>query len=367
MKASKSEIEEKEERVRTFLEEKGLSALCFSTSKNFAWVTCGGDNHVELTNRKGVATAVVTPDDKYVVTSNIEAGRILAEEIEGQGFTVRETPWHDDRRFDIIREIAGKGNIGTDLPFPGAEMMDDEISPLRYSLTSEEIDRYREVGRLTGTMIEETCREIQPGQTEHEIGSVMAQHMLACGVVPAVVLIAVDKRIELYRHPIPTDRKMERYAMLVACGRKWGLIASATRLVHFGKVPEELAKKHHACTRIDAGLVARTGEGEPISGLLSKAIEDYETTGYLDQWNFHHQGGPTGYQTRDFLATPSRTEKVVTNQAFAWNPSIVGTKSEGTIISTNKGSLIVTETGNWPMIIHEIDGVEVARPDIITV
>jgi len=366
LRASRSEIQVKEERVRAFMEEKGLLALCFTTSKNFAWFTCGGDNHVEITNRKGVATVVVTPEEKYLVTSNIEAGRMAAEEIEGQGFVVRETPWHEDRRFEIIHEIAGKGKIGTDFPFAGAEMMDDDISPLRYSLTPEEVERYKEVGRLTGSAVERSCEEIEPGMTEHQIGSVMARHLLSQGVIPAVILVAVDERIALFRHPIPTDRKLQRYAMLVTCGRKWGLIASATRLVHFGTVPEELAKKHKACTHVDAGLIAGTKEGEPLSDLLAQAMQDYSLTGYPGEWRHHHQGGPTGYQTRDFLATPSRGERVLPNQAFAWNPSIAGTKSEDTMISTGEGPLIVTETGKWPMIVHEIDGSNITRPDILS-
>lgn len=364
VKASGSEIEEKERRVRRFLGEKGLTALCFTTSKNFAWFTCGGDNHVELTNRKGVSTIVVTRDSKYIVTNNIESVRMTAEEVEGQGFEVMETPWHDDKRFDMINELARGGKIGTDFAFSGAEYMDPEIAPMRYSLTDEEVMRYREVGRLTGAALEESCEEIGPGQTEHEIGSVMAQHLLAWGVVPAVILIAVDDRIEKFRHPIPTEKKLEKCAMLVTCGRRWGLIASATRLVHFGSLPEELEKKHQACTLIDAGLIARTAEGKPVSELLEKAISDYGSTGYGEQWKFHHQGGATGYQTREFLATPSSGEKVRRNQAFAWNPSIAGTKSEDTMISLDDGPVIATATGGWPMLEHEIDGTIIERPDI---
>lgn len=364
MRPSRSEIEEKERRVRTFMRGKDLAALSLTTSKNFAWFSCGGDNHVEITNRKGNATIVVTADAKYLVTSNIEACRIEAEEIEGQGYEVRETPWHDDKRYDIIREIAAGGRIGTDFAFPGAEFLDSEISPLRYTLTPEEIERYKEVGRLTGSALEESCDEIEPGHTEHEIGSVMAQHLLARGVVPAVILVAVDSRIESYRHPIPTDREMERYAMLVTCGRRWGLIASATRLVHFGSISEELEDKHRACTRIDAGLIAGTMEGRSLAELLKEAIKDYSALGYGDQWRYHHQGGPTGYQTREFLATPSSDAVVQRNQAFAWNPSICGTKSEDTMISTPDGPIIVTTTGEWPQLEFQIEGRTIERPDM---
>ncbi len=367
LKAKKSEIEEKERRVRSFLESKGFSAVCLTTSKNFAWFTCGGDNHVEITNRRGNATVVVTRDSKFLVTNNIEAGRVAQEEVEGQGFEVLETPWHDDRRFDIIREVAGPGPIGTDFPFPGAELVDSDLDPLRYSLTPEEIDRYRQVGELTATGLEEACRQVEQGMAEHEIAGIMARNLLSRGVLPAVILVAVDERIRLYRHPIPTDRELERYAMLVTCGRKWGLIASATRLVHFGKPPADLLKRHEACTGVDALFISKTSPGREIASLLSEAIAEYGRRGFGEEWKLHHQGGPTGYQTRDFLATPSCKERVRPNQAFAWNPSITGTKSEDTMIATEKGPIVVTETPSWPKVVLEADGVEVTRPDILVV
>lgn len=360
------EVQEKEKKVRSFLNEENLAAMCFTTSKNFAWLTCGGDNHVELTNRKGVGTAVVTPTEKFIVSRGIEAVRMVDEEVEGQGFEIKEVPWHDNRTFEVVRDLVGSGDIGTDVPFEGARMMDDDFAPLRYSLTPEEIDRYRQVGKLTGAMLEKSCRELEPGMTENEIGSLMAKNLLSEGIVPAVILIAVDDRIEKYRHPIPTDKRLQNCAMLVTCGRKWGLIASATRMVHFGQIPEKLRKKHDACTKVDAALIAGTKEGVQLSQLLNTAVQEYTMSGYKDEWRLHHQGGPTGYQTRDFLATFSSLEKVRANQAFAWNPSITGTKTEDTIIATDDGPVVLTSTGQWPTVTHEIEGLELERPDILT-
>jgi len=68
----------------------------------------------------------------------------------------------------------------------------------------------------------------------------------------------------------------------------------------------------------------------------------YETAGFKNEWQLHHQGGPTGYTTRDCIATPNDSAKLVPSQALAWNPSITGTKSEDTIIITDNESIVVT-------------------------
>ena len=55
------------------------------------------------------------------------------------------------------------------------------------------------------------------------------------------------------------------------------------------------------------------------------------------------------------------TERIQGNQAFAWNPSIAGTKSEDTILLSDKGTEIVSQVGDWPC--TEVDGIR--RPDIL--
>jgi hypothetical protein len=57
--------------------------------------------------------------------------------------------------------------------------------------------------------------------------------------------------------------------------------------------------------------------------------------GSADEWRRHHQGGPTGYEPRDYLATAGSTAFVEERQAFAWNPSVPQLKCEDT-------------TGRWP-------------------
>jgi hypothetical protein len=68
----------------------------------------------------------------------------------------------------------------------------------------------------------------------------------------------------------------------------------------------------------------------------------YAGAGYPDEWRLHHQGGLTGYGSREVIATPSTNHVIAPGQAFAWNPSITGAKAEQTFVLTEAGPEIVT-------------------------
>jgi antitoxin VapB len=180
-----------------------------------------------------------------------------------------------------------------------------------------------------------------------------------------VLLIAVDERIDRYRHPIPTTKKLKRRAMLVLCARQHGLIVSLTRLVHFGKLSAELKRRHRAVCTVDAVLMSNTRIGTPIREVFRRGVAVYTQHGFTDEWQLHHQGGPCGYEPRDYLGSPKAAGVVLENQAFAWNPSIAGTKSEDTVLATTKGPQIITESSDWPMVRIDWQGETLLRPDIL--
>ena len=98
------------------------------------------------------------------------------------------------------------------------------------------------------------------------------------------------------------------------------------------------------------------------------AIEkSYESYGYPEEWKLHHQGGVTGYRTREFVAIPHFPFGTEKGMAFAWNPTITGTKSEDTYVRTEKEMklLSVNNRGNWPYLKFEINGKKYKRPDIL--
>ena len=87
--------------------------------------------------------------------------------------------------------------------------------------------------------------------------------------------------------------------------------------------------------------------------------------GFPDEWQLHHQGGPAAYEPREYVGTPNSTDTVEVGQAYAWNPSITGVKSEDTILIGQEGNEVLTAIPDWPTLFMEVDGQNIPRPAIL--
>jgi antitoxin VapB len=153
----------------------------------------------------------------------------------------------------------------------------------------------------------------------------------------------------------------------VFCGRQKGLVCSLTRLVYFGHLPDELHRKVLATAQVDAAMIDMTRPGISLGEIFTTTTETYARCGYPDEWKLHHQGGPAGYEPRESIAIPGNPFRVAAGQAFAWNPSITGTKSEDTILVSENGREVITQIEGWPLIEVEVEGQMYERPAILEV
>ena len=359
----KEEFAEKERRVAEFLKAENLNGLLLSYQSNFSWFTAGGENRVVIASTEGAASVLITQTQNYLITNNIEAPRLLEEEVDGLNFEIVRFQWNEaEKKKELIRKIC-PDNLASDDGFEKTVKVD--ISPLQYSLTEAEVERYLILGKETTSIMSKTCTEIEKGSSEHEVAAALSKNLLLKGIIPTVVLIAADERISKFRHPISQGKNIERYVMVVLCAKRKGLTVAITRIVHFGKIPEPLSRKHQAVIKVDAGFILNSEIGKPIGEIFDEGVKLYEQCGFPGEWKNHHQGGPMGYQGRYFFARSGETKKVETNEPFGWNPSISGTKSEDTIISTGEGIKIVTEDKDWPLIPVEYKDKTILRPDIL--
>jgi Xaa-Pro aminopeptidase len=350
----KDEFLGKVEQIREIIRKNNIDGVVVSSQINFSWLT-GGRGFVGLASEDSCASIYVSRDEVFLGANNIEAPRLLDEEMPllAGVLPVKTGLWYEganhpeDGRF--VRDTALAG----------------DFMRIRSVLNAGEIAGYRNLSRETAETVETVCKNLNPGVSEFETAGKISAALWALGIEPITLLTAFDRRISLYRHPLPTANTLEKYALIAVCARRHGLVASLTRLASLGAVSGELRRKHQAVTAVDACFIANSRPGSRAGEIFNKAVAAYESTGYADEWKNHHQGGMTGYSAREYIAAPETKDVVRLYQAFAWNPSITGTKSEDTILAGESGNEILTHTGGYEYIERKIDGTVFLRPDIL--
>ena len=326
------------EQIRAVLAETGLDAVVLRRPENFAWYTGGADSRVDHASPTGAADVVVTRRGDHVLTSNIEAARMREEQVPG--WDVVEYDWHAGPG-DLVRHLARGGAIGADAPDPSEVDVAGLVAPLRYRLDDDAIDRYRTVASDTEAAVNAACRALFPDMTETEAAGAVAAACRAAGLFASALMVGGQVRLPRHRHPIPAGQPLGARAIVVVCAERGGLYANLSRFVHFEPPDDELQAKLDACQEILARLRDATQPGRTLGDVFADCQKFYADAGYADGWRHHHQGGLTGYRSREVIAAPDAALEVAVGQAFAWNPSLPGAKGEETFVLTDRGAEVL--------------------------
>lgn len=353
------------ERVRQMLEELDLYGCYLKRQDNFSWLTCGGINYVAI-GEMGNCGLLITRERLYAITNNIEAPRMRVEEkLEEFGFQILDSIWHKaGYEGDLIASVCQEQLVGYDHKNQGPDISSN-LQRLRFSLTQEEVERYLEGGRKMSRLIEEAAASIRPGDTEWSVTAKVMNLAREDGLEALSVFCGSDERIVDYRHAIATDKKIRERVQMGGNLRYKGLVMCCTRYVNFVPVTEELHKQYLDNVRIDCRMIGKSIPGNSFQVPFLAGKDAYEELGYTGEFDKHHQGGPIGYLPRDYRIDFSHEGIIAENQAFCWNPSITGTKSEDTIIATKEGPVFVTRPYLFPKLQIEVDGRQYIRPDIL--
>ena len=369
----KEEIEEKLERLARLIADERLAGVLINAQPNFAWLSAGGTNGIDLSRESGAGTLLICRDGRrFALANRIELTRLMTEQLNGQGYEPIDFTWEDEKANPSLVAGLARSLVSDDLPLGSdlalgstVRVVDTAIARARYKLTTAEIDRFRVLGREAGEAIGKMARSLTPGLSEHEVASQALTALANIGADSIVTLVAADDRLRHFRHPVPTDLRWEKTLMVVVCARRSGLIVSLTRIVCAGPIPDDLRQRTGATAEVNAKLLAATRPGVSGAELYDLAARAYSEVGFPGEERLHHQGGAAGYRTRDWVAHPGCTEVVQDSQAFAWNPSITGSKVEETCIAFEDGIEIITTTQGWPALTSEADG-NYILPDVLS-
>jgi Xaa-Pro aminopeptidase len=342
---------QRRQRLIRFLDEHELDALVLRRPSSVAWAADGARTHIDVSADTGVAWLVVSRDGTEVVTSRIEAGRLRAEELTDPAYEWTVLDWVTD----LATAVPAGERVGVDGPMAGRRDVSAQLEVARRSLLPEEVERYRALGRDAAEALTAAVADCGPDDTEWQWAARAAAEVTARGADPLVLLVAGAERVRRHRHPLPTAAPAGDLVMVVVCARRHGLFANLTRFVSSGPLTGEQEDAQQRLLRVEAGFLDATRPGQLVRDVFAAGTAAYGEHGFdAEEWRNHHQGGPTGFLSRDHLATPDCTEPVEDAQAFAWNPSVPGLKVEDTVLATPAGPEVLTLDPAWPL--QEVGG-----------
>jgi antitoxin VapB len=353
---TQDEIGIKKQQLIELMATRNLRGILLSRHENVSWITVGHvDMRVAIPAAAGSAAVFVRKDGSgFYLTTNNEAARMQDEEFGGLPFEPIVLPWQEGNFVKAARGLIAGGVIGADTHEANCELV--SLAGVRGQLQQAEIDRYRLLGAMTARIVEEVVQHLEPGVTECEISAITSSLLIQKAILPSVLLMAVDDRILKYKHAVPRNGRLEHFGMVNLCARKWGLVISMTRFVHFGPMPQKLADGFEAAAKVNAALLHATRAGATAQHLYAVAKDAYIAAGFPGAENLHHQGGATGYGEREWLASPHGVQSVLDRQAFAWNPSCEGGKVEDTVLLRDGAIEILTETAELPSVLTSVGG-----------
>ncbi|MBD1842069.1 M24 family metallopeptidase [Cyanobacteria bacterium FACHB-63] len=325
-----TEISQKLTWMREALQETQASGLRLSGIDWFAWATAGGSNMVLLAADTGVAEVLVTLDGAWILTDEIEAQRLQDEEVPPESdYQWLIAPWAKKvERESFVQKVTQGGEVISDLE---GNLPRSLINHKRVLLPSE-VDRYRQVGTLASEAMTEVLIQASPDWSEVQLAGAGAAALWTRGLHPALTLAAGELRLPKYRHTLPKQEKIGRMAMLVFCARGFGLYANLTRFVYFDRLSDQEATRHRQVREIEAIALDQCQTGTPLNQIYYTLKSAYEQQGYPTAIHEHHQGGTTGYLSREVVANPETSDRLSANIAMAWNPSLVAAKIEDTFL-----------------------------------
>jgi hypothetical protein len=143
--------------------------------------------------------------------------------------------------------------------------------------------------------------------------------------------------------------------MTVVVARRGGLHVAATRIA-VRDAGDDIVTLEKTLGEINDAVLYASLPGGSWGDTVSALAAAYGAAGHPAAWREHYQGGPIGFEQREFEIAASQVDSPFfaiareRNTAVAWNPSLTGgAKIEDTYLISDTVELI-SATESWPLV-----------------
>ncbi len=347
------------EYLRELVKKRNKEGVVIKSFANLSWLGIRRP-HVLSVSEATIAKLIITLDGVFLVANNIEMDRLLKEELDeplGKIVTSITFMWYEDYKFPFVDE-----NLLID-----EVEIEGEIKLRRMILTEKEMLKAAVLGADLAEITEDVLLHIKKGMTEREVSGMLYKLCIERSIEAGLALCASNKRALVYRHPIVTNEVIEDMAMIILTVRRDGLYSCLSRMIALGQVNEETLRKRDAVLAVECAYMKYSKEGVNIRDVFYKGQEIYKEYGFSDEWKNHHQGGITGYLSREEKMTGHSDIIIKNGMSFSFNPTVPAYKAEDTFYLKRNNPILTTETSNLPTVKVEFEGEIYQRPDIIRI
>ncbi len=345
--------------ARTLREGHGGRPLLLTSSAAVSWRTGGLSDPIDLTATSDPVWVVDADHGSALITSEIEGPRLADDfRVRDLGWQLVLVPWYEEDAAlaaacdvaggtpdDLLSDTAG---IGTDVR--------PELVAARLSLSEAEREDLRELGAVVGRALGTGVESWRPGaSTDFEIAAATSGALEEHGARAACLIVGGDERLRRFRHPLAVGEVCRDAIMVVVVARRRGLYAAATRLA-VRRADDEIVELTRELAAVDDAVLAASLPGGTWGEAVDALARGYATIGRANEWRDHFQGGPIGFEQREFELAPGQSTSPYwalarrVHTAVAWNPSVRGgAKIEDTFLVGEDGLEVLTVTPSWPM------------------
>ena len=364
----RADIEAKQARVAELLREHEREGMLLLEPENVSWLTSGATPRGHL-DAESLPTLYCTAESRWLICSNVDSQRLFDEELDGLGFQLKEWPWHWGRD-QFFADLCPGRKIACDV-LPGSEIdgdfhvVADQLAKDRRALTAYEQACLLTLGQVVAHAVEATCRTLQQLDTEREVAGQLAHRLMHRGVQPVEISVAADGRSRGYRRFGFTGTPIERFAVVTATGRKYGLHVTTSRTVCFGEPPDDLKQEQSAVVRVTSGYLAATWPDAVPREILLAGRRIYLLSGFEHEWHLAPQGHLTGRNAVELMLRPTTQTLLEPGWPIVWTATAGAAVSCDTYLVSERGPRAVTPAEVWPLKRVRIQGTECTRPDIL--
>ncbi len=352
-----ADVEEKQERVRSFLASVGADAMLLQDPANIAWFTAGGDLS-RCASDSCTSSVFVTEDARLFATNAVDSSQLFERECFGLGFQLKQREWFQPHGA-LVEDLCRGRKVVSDSGFEGTRNVGKRIAQLRLPLTGLEVDRLRKLSKVLVHAVEVTAGHIRKGVAEAAVAGELSNRLLRRTVTPTRIQVCADGRNIRYRHWSYSEDSIESYATVSCVARRWGLHVAVSRTVCLDEVPSDLWTAHQKAVMMHATGIYFSRHGQQLKDVWPKVKRIYDKSGLPSEWQLCDQADIIAYRTSEHQLTPASEFELQGPVPIFWHPGVSGAMPGDTVLVMPSGFEMLTRSTVWPELKVQVKGHDV--------